>query len=484
MKVDEIINNCLKKESNKPLIKARTFWNYCQSPFNVWADYFANEKEKDPEDSYLKILFAKGNQHEEDFIKKVYPDVEKLKFPTKIDAFKFFVNEAFKKTKAFRNPSLYYLPENSIAEPDILEISKKHSSYFGNYHYIIKEVKSSKEPKKKDIMQTMFGNYLLSKIQGYLPPKFYIINNEDKQIEFKYKDYEHEFHKILNDINEIVKGNRYPSPTNGSVDWPWESYALKLCIKTKDVSLINGLAESKKSKLKEIGIRNLTQLSNINVNKKVNGFTKESLKRLKLEASCILTKKHKFISKVALPKRKIELFLDFESSTDLNIEDFVGNIDYLIGVLKRENNKEVYIPFIADSIEDEEGMLHRFLDFLAEQEDFVIYHYGNYEITRFKELFSKYDTDDDLQRLVFSNMIDIFRLVKKSVVLPVYSYSLKSVAPYLKFNWRLKDVDAGESIALYMEYVKTNDKKLLNKILTYNEDDVIATRVVKDWLSK
>ncbi len=480
MKADEIITNCLKKESNKPIIKGRTFWNYCQSPFNVWADYFADEKEKDPENSYLKILFAKGNQHEEDFIKKIYPKAEKLKFPTKIDAFKFFVNEAFKKVKAFRNPSLYYLPESSIAEPDILELNNKHSSYFGNFHYIIKEVKSAKEPKYKDIMQTMFGNYLLSKIQGYLPSKFYMINKDDEEIEIKYKDYEKDFLAIYKDINDIVNGKKYYTPTNPA-EWPWKSYALKICEEIKDVSLINGLGDSMKNKLNKNGIKNLDDLSRV---KKVDGIKEERLEMLRLQAYCILHDKHKFISKVTLPNRKIELFLDFESSTDLNIEDFVGNIDYLIGVLKRENNKEVYIPFIADSIEDEEGMLHKFLDFLAELDNFVIYHYGNYEVSRFKELFDKYDTDKDLQRLVFSNMIDILKIVRKSVVLPVYSYSLKSVAPYLKFNWRLKDVDAGESIALYMEYVKNNDKRLLTKILTYNEDDVIATRVVKDWIVK
>ena len=44
--------------------------------------------------------------------------------------------------------------------------------------------------------------------------------------------------------------------------------------------------------------------------------------------------------------------------------------------------------------------------------------------------------------------------------------------------------NAQESIVLYLDFLKTKDKKLLQTIIDYNEDDVRATMVVKDYLAK
>jgi predicted RecB family nuclease len=55
----------------------------------------------------------------------------------------------------------------------------------------------------------------------------------------------------------------------------------------------------------------------------------------------------------------------------------------------------------------------------------------------------------------------------------------------LGFKWRHKDVNATESIAMYFDYVKdpVANKANFQKIIDYNEDDCIATRVIKDWLA-
>lgn len=64
--------------------------------------------------------------------------------------------------------------------------------------------------------------------------------------------------------------------------------------------------------------------------------------------------------------------------------------------------------------------------------------------------------------------------VKQQVYLPVPTYSIKSVAPALGFNWRQKEVGAFESMTLYWDYLKTGDKSALQKAIDYNEDDCKA----------
>ena len=481
-KIQEILKTCLKR-TNNPLIFGRTFYNYSKSKFNVWADYHAPEKEKDPIDEFTQLMFDSGNEHEEEVCNKLYPGVKKMDFPTKTKAFEYLIEECFKGTKVFRDFPLFYLEETSMAKPDILELNKSHQSIFGDHHYIIKEIKLAKNIRKEHIMQTMFSNYLIGKIQGYTPSSFYLINKEYEEFKFDFKDYEDEFISMFNEIREIINGKPI-DPVIGSVNWPWESYALKLAVKSKDLSLIIGLGYDKKMLLNEHGIKNLKDLADINLKSKIKGITPKTLKNLKISAKSLLKGKHYFLSKVKLKKHKTELFVDFESSTEMKIGDFAGNIDYLIGVLKRVNGKEEFIPFLADTLEDEEEMVHRFLDFMAEQKDFVIYHYSTYEVRRFKHLFEKYDIDKDIQDLIINNMVDILNIVRKNIAFPVYSNSLKMIAPYLGFKWRLKDIDAAQSIVLYLDYIKNNDRSNLDKILTYNEDDVKALMIVKDFIEK
>jgi uncharacterized protein len=52
------------------------------------------------------------------------------------------------------------------------------------------------------------------------------------------------------------------------------------------------------------------------------------------------------------------------------------------------------------------------------------------------------------------------------------------------FCWRDKEIGAMESIALYFQYLQNpeNNRGKLERILKYNEDDCIATKIVKDWL--
>ena len=482
MDLNKLINECLGK-SEYPFIKATTVSNYFKSPFNVWADQFAPQEEKEPISDYLEMLFKQGIDHEQEVIKSRYPQIKEFQFTTKIEGFKILIKELSKGSAVFHNMPLYYMKESFLAQPDVLERDDSHDSIFGDYHYIIKEIKLAKNLKKEHVMQAMFANYIIGQIQGYMPKQVFLINKENQEFPVYYQEYEQELLDAIKEIRLILNG-KYVSPNIGTVKSPWESYGMKLAIKSKDLSLLNSLGPMKKKILIDNGITNLNELASLRVTKDIGIIKKENLKKFRMAAQCIINDRHLFLNKVALPVKQTEFFIDFESSTGLEIEDYVGNIDYLIGVLKRENEKEEFIPFLARSIEEEESMLNSFLYFLSDYNDFVIYHFGAYEITRFNELFEKYGIDEKLRKLVFSNMIDLLKVCKENVIFPMPSYSLKSIAPYLGFKWRMHDINAQQSLVLYLDYIKNNNQEAIQKILVYNEDDVIATRIVKDFLVK
>src|SRR3989338_8591104 len=133
---------------------------------------------------------------------------------------------------------------------------------------------------------------------------------------------------------------------------------------------------------------------------------------------------------------------------------------------------------------DEARIWNEFLDFLGSLEDFVIYHYASYEKQVFDRLSAQYGVSLALDEKFKNNAVDLFKLTTESAVLPLYFYSLKDVAKYLGFRWDSEDAGGAESVVWYNDYLKTGDKKIFDKILRYNEDDVRATLFVKDWLEQ
>jgi len=84
----------------------------------------------------------------------------------------------------------------------------------------------------------------------------------------------------------------------------------------------------------------------------------------------------------------------------------------------------------------------------------------------------------------FETLSDIGRAVFHNAVFPVYFYSLKDIARVLGFNWRHPEASGLNSIFWYHNWIETNNRKTREDIINYNEDDVRATKLLKDWLVK
>lgn len=52
------------------------------------------------------------------------------------------------------------------------------------------------------------------------------------------------------------------------------------------------------------------------------------------------------------------------------------------------------------------------------------------------------------------------------------------------FSWRQKEVNAFESMVLYWDWLKNNERSLIEKVLLYNEDDCLAMLYVVKELEK
>lgn len=474
MSPTELFDKCMKG-SLRHLVKGGLVYQYIRNPFFVWCEAFAPKEEKDPESAYMNMIFENGRNHETEVLEEMFPggiDID----PTLHDkAFAQTLDGLFGGEQFIKNGILYYLPLQFVAVPDVLE-KKEGSSLWGEWHYEVIEIKSSKQIREEQIMQAAYYNHLIGIIQGYTPATFTMIGGQKEKQKINYSDYENKVKETIREMKEIFKGRKPPIERIG---WPWQEYSLKQLKERKAISLIPSLPSTHKEILLQNGVSTLEDFFSLNIlGVEIPFDTMEKYRRF---AKAFLQGKHSFLDKPFLPEGKIEIFMDFEGVEQMRINGKKISGDYLIGVVVRENGQEIYTSFLADSLEKEHDMLLDFLKFLQDKNEFVIYHFGSYEKSHLASLLNKYGIDESFAQKILHSMVDIFQLAKKSVIFPTHSYSLKEIAKYLGFQWT-GVADAKDSIVLYLDFIENNNKESLEKIIQYNKDDCLALKRVKDFL--
>ena len=117
----------------------------------------------------------------------------------------------------------------------------------------------------------------------------------------------------------------------------------------------------------------------------------------------------------------------------------------------------------------------------------MVYYYSHYERTTLRKLqrrFPDIASKDEIENLFSpSSAVDLYTdVVRKKTEWPTNDYSIKTLATHLGFKWRDKEPSGAASIEWYHRWVETQDSRLRQRILDYNEDDCIAMRVLLDAL--
>ncbi len=412
-----------------------------------------------------------------------YPEAETLTYTTPEEGFRLALEAMRDGVEAMHNVPIFYLPEGLVGRADILERNEEHESVFGDYHYIIKEIKLAKNIKDYHRIQTAYYTYILGKIQEYTPDYYILINRDRDELSSPYD--EAEVLSVLNGILEIYNGKEI-SPTFGSCDWPWETYCNQEAIRCQDVSLVGQVGPSFKEKLVAAGFEKVSDLATARISDltRISGIGDKRASRFQTNATAIVTGTHIKLADVTFPTVSTEIFLDLEGTGEQVSEEELVAIDYLIGVVVRSNGKEEYISFLAHNLEAEGRMFQEFLDWLARQNDYLIYHWHHYEKTHLRRLADRYGLRDGMTERLFGRLRDLYKDAVSCFAFPTYGYGLKQVASYMGFSWRDEEIDAMDSAAFYFQYVQNPDENFhkLEKVLIYNEDDCMATKTVKDWM--
>ena len=283
----------------------------------------------------------------------------------------------------------------------------------------------------------------------------------------------------------------------------WRGVCGPILLERDSISLLPGLNKLQAKKLIEAGIRTRAQLGQVDLlNLPVDPNFKSELWTKWHDSAVSGYFDEIFLQRDALsidvPRADIEIDIDMESyddrvylwgiyvtnkssfKLDNGFIDRFSNFEELI-----DENSEIelfqkfwsWLSELHRSINDE-GLSVKYYVYSGDAAEYK-------HIRRLsKHLLTSLAEDEIEEFLTSESWVDLRKVVEKSLVSPT-NYKLKTVAVWAGHKWRNPDPGGDQSQVWYEQAVNgliAADRKRKQEVLEYNEDDVLATKFLREWL--
>ena len=461
-------------------------------------DLYADYGDRDDVSPFLELLWRRQRAHEEDAI--AGEEVIRLDELENNDA------RATKTLEAMRaNVALIFhgrIESDDLAgEPDLLRLE--------NGKYLPGDIKAGageegdgedRRPKKRYAVQLALYVDVLERL-GFSDGKrrafVWDVNDEDVPYDLMaakgprtpgslWDDYE----EALRAVREIVAGTRNPGPAyHGECKHcMWYDACMRRLEELDDLTLLPGLGRSRRDGLIEhantiAALATLVPDSLLDEKgrSRVKGTGPDMILRFRERAVLRHTHGTPYLrEELNLPEAETELFFDIET-------DPGRNLCYLHGFSERRDGEEKYVGFFttAPTPDAERESFAEAVAYVRSKMPSVMYIYSKYERTwwralqeRYPEVCTRAEIDEMFDE---SRTVDLLAVVQSSTEWPTKDHTIKALARYLGFEWRDTHPSGFASIEWYDRYV-AGDVEAKARILEYNEDDCVATRVLLDGI--
>ena len=192
-----------------------------------------------------------------------------------------------------------------------------------------------------------------------------------------------------------------------------------------------------------------------------------------------------------------DVFLDFEGHPFWKPE---AGLFFLFGLIERADDSSAadsgnwtFVSFWAHDEIEEAAATEALIRHLAQRRQrfpgMHVYHYNHTERSALERLTIEHGVAEvSLEEMIATGLfVDLYAVVKGAVRIGTESYGLKHVEQLAGYE-RGHDIDQGAAAVVEYERWMTEtdrarrDQHILDRIAAYNEDDVRATRAVRDWL--
>ncbi len=392
------------------------------------------------------------------------------------------------------------------AHPPLLQKIKGESRW-GKYQYMPVIARQGHKITREHRLALSLSGLLLENFQKASVPEGLVISKTNVGLEiqriFLYRKLRGELIETLEKLSAILKKTEIPSITSDRRKCTlcsWRSLCNQEATERGNLSEVSGVGHKRKQILEGIGIHTLQELAKTNPR-----LLRENLQKHGVQHSDIA---HQLVSQARAQQTACEerlkkspslpelsntkgvLIYDIESDPDTRD-------DFLHGFLQLKHNKNrgwnineaKYHPILTLSKHGKHASWNRIKKKLILYQDFPILHYGETEAISLLRLAKLQGAKEEEIIDLKSRLIDIHSRLRLYWRLPLNSYSLKTVANWTGFKWRIKGADGAKALLWWRQWQgskgrRSNAVNILKWLFDYNQDDCLATWAVTEWMLK
>ncbi|WP_320677471.1 TM0106 family RecB-like putative nuclease [Prochlorococcus sp. MIT 1300] len=278
----------------------------------------------------------------------------------------------------------------------------------------------------------------------------------------------------------------------------WRSFCNIEAAATGHLSEVSGVGSRRRQMLLELGISNLSELAETDpqeLSLKLESFGNQHVKvasELVAQAKAQKAKKIERLSSSSsipeLVKAEGVLVYDIESDPDAR-EDFLHGFLEVHRNLNGDLDPEgaTYHPLLLAKKQGKKIAWEKINSLIMRHPDWPILHYGDTELLAINSI-AKHNHASKIELdLLHKRLVDIHKRVRRKWLLPLNSYTLKTVAAWLGFRWSKDGADGARALLWWRQWknlslIKREKSYILEWIFEYNKDDCLATWTVAEWL--
>jgi len=337
----------------------------------------------------------------------------------------------------------------------------------------------------------------------------YLIDGSDKYNSYKVSEFIDYFLYNKKNFQEFLpkakEANLYPEKCDFCNYCNWSNVCGKRWEEDNYINQVYGIIKSQVVKFKKEEITTVEALAKADPNKikaKINLITKIKLnKQAKLQEEKRITgiskyffnntEKDKGFYSMPIPNEG-DLFYDIEGLP----QGSTRNFEYLHGIYYNNGGGEKFKYFVVEAYNKNnerkifEDLINFFDTHFKKYPNAFIYHYHHYETEALKNLASEYSSifpkgnhliDNLLRRDKF---VDLCRIVTQCMQTTEKDLSLKTIEKFYRKNRDADIKSADDSIGNFELWAATGDPKLMDQIISYNEEDCISTFDLREFLKE
>ena len=453
-------------------------WKHCVR--RAWYDVNPPEELEPEEDRFYELIAEYGIAHEKSVL-EAFPDaVEAASAEHTLELIE-------KKVPVIYQPVLVDSKNGVIGKPDFLILTDS-----GEYQVADAKLASSVDNRPEIRLQLGVYRMLLG---TELPALVYLGNGEVAEVgDESLKPAE----KYLSSMKEILSEDSPPAAYFGESKCkvcPYDDICRPEFIAAEDLSLVYGLDGRNVSGLKSQGINTVSELASAEAEEITDvPYLKghEKKERAVLQAKSYLSGEVIEIKPIELPAGTWVHF-------DVEVNPLCDPAQvYLWGWLAPPYERDSFSYTWSDGTLTQDKSA--WLEFLAAIEglkkrysDLVLVHFSHYEVTQIRSYAERYEMQEHTTVAWLlgdeSPLFDLLPAIKNSLVLPLLGYGLKAICKderLVNFQWEVEESGSQWSVVRYIDYLNAEDpeerERIKAEILSYNRDDVLATRAVEEWV--